>query len=540
MEKTEVKPWEDTLVAHHSFCGHLPKSLSHVVSIYCTARPWKILSKGKDVSGEKGIAPWEAAERATTPEQKAEAIRQLLSYNAADCRLTALAWKRMDADLESERHVYESDKVMAMLCQGMTEVGIGSDETKRAEISLGLRNRKRSLLGRMRQVIGRSDFHPARLNDVRWALFGKFRAPLLKPTKTGLGDTSNDTLEYLKGRNPDSRAGIVADLILRWREAAKIKGTYIDGEHQAHDDGRVHAPWKLGPITGRLAGPLMTLPRYKKDIALQVRSIYIPQKWPTPRLVAQIHDAAIIEAFGRFYYYDLSQAEARLAAYFSGDKNLIAACESDIHTENAKVVFADTPEAIEALGRANEKSPFLDREGKPKKWKAVSIEEGGCKDYRDVAKNVGFCVWYCGSAERAFITLRADGKKATMAMCEELVRRFHYRYTHYYQYVDSNLTYAQRHGHLRTVLLGRICWTGWHPKETFISNYPIQSGIADLHNERLPRIVQELPDCKAPEDLMGLITRIWKEPIRIPHNGLEFVMPIDLKVGEHNWGEGFG
>lgn len=532
-----IPKWEDTLIAHHVFAGHLPKSLAHVVSVYCDARPWKLLA-GKDAGGEKGIGPWEYAEKAP-PAKKKEAIKNLLDYSAADARLTALAWGRMGADLEPELRVYESDKIMALLCQRMTETGIATDEKKRRELSVILRNRKRALLGEMRKLIQTKNFHPARLKDVRWALFTRFKAPLLRPTATGLASTSNETLEYLKGRGADTRAGRMANLILRWREAAKVLSTYVEGEHRAEVDGRVHAPWKLGPVTGRLAGPLMTLPRYGKDPVQQVRGLYIARRYPKPRIVAQVHDAAIIEAFGTFVYYDLSQAEARLAAYFSGDEALIAACEADIHTENAKIVFQDSPEAVEALVRANELPLHVEKNGKALKWKAVSKDKGGCKEYRDIAKNVGFCVWYCGTAERAFITLRAQGFQVTMAACEEIVRRFHATYDRYYDYVAENVQYVRRHGHLRTVFLGRIRWLGWHAKETEISNFPIQSGIADLQNERLPRIEGKLTDCASVEEVKGLVKSTWNEPIEVPHNGKRFVMPTDVKEGV-NWGEAFG
>lgn len=527
---------EDTLIAHHAFAGHLPKSLAHVASVYCDARPWKILA-GKDAGGEKGLSPWEAAEK-YEGYKKEEAIARLLAYNAADCQLTALSWQRMQADLESERAVYESDKIIAGMCQRMTEVGIASDEVKRRELAVALCNRKRSLLGRMRHVAGTSNFHPARLSDVRWVLFGKFKAPLLRPTKTGLAGTSNETLEYLKGRNPDSRAGVMADLILRWRDAAKTLGTYVEGGLQAGKDGRVHAPWKLGPVTGRLAGPLMTLPRYGKDIAQQVRGMYGAKKGYT------------------LAYYDLSQAEARLAAYFSGDENLIAACEKDVHLENAKIIFSGIPEAAEKLDRGGEFSPFIGKNGKPRKWKEVARGDGGCKDYRDIAKNILFCVTYLGKAERAFITLRAGGFQVTMAACEEFVRRFRAKYRRYNAYVAENVEFCSRHGFLRTVFLGRIRWLGWHAKESELSNFPIQSGIADLQNDRLPRIEKRLPrgarlvaqvhdaaimevPIAAVERVRSLIQEVWDEPILVPHNELSFRMPVEIKVGD-NWGEAFG
>ena len=520
---------EDTLIAHHAFASHLPKSLAHVTSVYCDARPWKILA-GKDAGKEKGLAPWERLERGDE-----DAVKNLLDYNAADCRLTALDWQRMQPDLEDERHTYESDKQIAQLCRRMTETGIGFDIAGREELSRHLRARKRGLLAAMRDLTGKKSFHPARQNDVRQALFGRFKAPLLRPTPTGLASTNNETLEWLSGLG--GRAGELADLTLRWRSADKTLGSYVDNvffvEKPGENIGRVHPPWKLGPVTGRLSCWLMTLPRYNKnDWEAHVRALYVADPRSTrAHLVAQIHDAAIFEVEGRFVYYDLSQAELRCAAFFSGDEALIEACKQDVHTENAKVIFEGIADPSKRLARANELSPFLDNNGKAMKWKAVPSKQGGCKDERDIAKNCSFCVTYEGTAERALATLTAAGKKATMASCSELVNRFHMRYKAYYRYIDTNEAFVREHGYLRTVLARRIRWLGQFAPRTEIANTPIQSGIADLHNKRLPVIEARCKGLKKAEDVEKVIAEVWEEPVVVPHNGLSFRMPIDLKRG---------
>lgn len=511
---------EDTLIAHHGFASHLPKSLSHVASVYCTARPWKLLA-GKGATGEKGLAPWELLEKGP------EGIEELLRYNAADAKLTALSWQRMQPDLQAERHTYESDKCTAQLCRRMTETGIGFDVAARQELSSHLRARKRGLLAAMRDYVGKPSFHPVRHNDVRSALFGRFKAPLLRPTPTGLASTNNETLEWLKVQT-SLKASHLADSVLRWRAADKTLGSYVDNVdfiEGRNGLGRVHPPWKLGPVTGRLSCWLMTLPRFGDDWETQVRKLYVADpRSKRCRLVAQVHDAAIFEVEGRLVYFDLSQAEARLAAYFSGDKNLIEACETDIHLANAQVAFGDVAETMKRLLRGNEKSPSGE------KWKKIAAKDGGCKEERDIAKNVGFCVWYEGSADRAFITLQSAGfTKATPGACEEVVRRFHGRYRDYYKYIDRNEEDCHAQGHLRTVLSRRIRWLGWYAPRTEIANFPIQSGIADLQNERLPRIEERCKKLTRVDDVMRVIADVWAEPIRVPHNGLEFVMPVEIK-----------
>ena len=376
-KRPQTTSWEDTLLAHHAVASHLPKSLSHVVSIFCDFEPWKILA-GKGAGEAKGLAPWE------------KDPAELLKYNAQDVVGTALAWQRIQPDLASERHVYESDTRIALMCGRMAQIGIGFDASKQKELSQRLRARKRGLLGEMRRVVGDPSWHPAKLTDVRAALFEQMGAPLLKPTATGLASTNNETLEYLRVLEND--AGKLADRILRWRAAGKTLGSYVDNVPVGRD-GHVHPDWRLGPVTGRLASWIMTLPRYGDDFETQVRAMYVarPKSFcRTARLIAQIHDAAIFEVAGRLVYFDLSQCEARLAAYFSGDKNLIQACELDIHTENAKIIFSDSPDAAKRLARANEKSTFTDNNVNVLKWKNVLHKHGGCKEERDVSKSIGF------------------------------------------------------------------------------------------------------------------------------------------------------
>jgi DNA polymerase-1 len=450
-------------------------------------------------ASEKGIAPWQSGGDALT------------RYNAADVFLTSHLWEALQPDLATERHVYESDKRVALMCMHMRQTGLRVDLELQDQLSRSLKARKAALLGEMRKLVGKKSFSPSRLLDVRWALFQKFGAVSLRPTAKGMPSTSNETLGTL--RVLPTRAGKLADYLLRWRGAGKVKATFVDGP-AIDPSGRVHPGWKLGPVTGRLAcSPysVMNLPRFVDfekggDLESQVRALYIPGK-------------------GRsFVYFDLSQAEARAAAHISGDEKLIEACKKDIHAANAIVVF---PEARELL--------LADPKGKGKR-------------FRDVAKNCGFAVWYKGSAERVFITLRTLGFDVDMSECEALVDKFRAEYRRYYEFVDENLRQCHRVGHLRSWLLGRVRWLGFYAPETEVSNFPVQSFIADLMNTRLPEIEDRLPagahlvaqihdasiievPHRSVERVKKLVADVWARPIKIPSNGLEFTMPIDLKDG---------
>jgi len=500
---------EDTLIAHHAFASHLPAGLDHVVSEYVDASPWKYLSKNRRV-GDKKLASWKADGE------------ELCEYNAKDVVLTALAWKRMQRNLEPERHVYEQDMEVASLCRGMQMTGMRRDEGRVHELSRGLRDRSHELLAKMRRMTRKPTFHPARLDDVREALYGTFKAQRKQITATGLLSTSMSALEEMKVL--DTNAGEMASLILEWRSAMKSKSTFLQ-DSAIGPDRRVHPTWKLGPVTGRLAcvSPnLMNLPRYVKgkdgqvDLTDRIREIYVPESGYV------------------FVYFDLSQAEMRFAAYLSQDEAFMKACEGDVHAGNAKHLFPDAA-----------KQGWLD--GKEAK-------EGKGKRFRDIAKNSGFAVTYMAEPLTVHVKLLEKGfDEVQFTDVCNMVDNIRLAYAGYFEYVEQNVAFCKRFGWLRTAILGRIRHLGRWPKPTEVANFPIQSGIADLMNARLTRMVRKLPrkarlvaqihdaviiECRArdAESVKDLIKETWAKPVRLPQTGVTFPMPIDLKVAER-WSE---
>lgn len=220
-----------------------------------------------------------------------------------------------------------------------------------------------------------------------------------------------------------------------------------------------------------------------------------------------------------------SQAESRFAAHLSGDDTFINACKKDVHAGNAMVLFPDAKAILEE-----------DPKGKGKR-------------FRDIAKTAGFAVAYGSAADSVFAKLRGEGFAVTLDDVEAMLGRLKRSYWKYYAFADANVAYAQRYGHLRSCFLGRIRWTGWHPKPTVIYNYPIQSGVADVMNMRIIALDRRLPKLskiiaymydalvvETPVDesvlVQSLIKEQWEEPIIVPHNGISFVQKIDQKEGE--------
>lgn len=526
----------DTMVAHHTYASHLPQRLAQLVSEYCDSGPWKI-KFGKDGADEKGSLPVVLAQE--------ERWEELTRYNAADARLTAKVWKRLQHDLKPEMNVYEADLELNRLCRNMGVVGIGVDHNRKRELSILLRKRMSDLKKEMIAMVGDPNFSPRKHADVRRVLYSQFRARYSTITKTGKPSTANAALEAMASL--DTPAGRFAKLMIQFRVVDKIRSTYIGGSYiswtdekgEKHESGkkmnfdnefiyastsRAHYNWKALTVSGRLNSRIMSAPKWNKyDLAARVREIYVPRPGC------------------KFVYFDVSQAEMRLAAYLSGDPVFIAACGGDVHAANAKMLF---PEIA--------KKGWLDGDAKKDPQRG--------KPFRDLVKNVGFAVSYVAEADKIFAMLNSSrfdpgGNELYPAVSFQAARlihaRLHAAYRLYYKWVDANLEEVKRVGYMRS-LKGRKRVFGWRaPKVTEIANYPIQAGLADIMNERMIRLEKLLPEgaryvaqlhdavyteCPAEEvdNLKRTIQSIWNEPVRM--KGGDCVFPIDLKSADR-WAE---
>jgi len=156
-------------------------------------------------------------------------------------------------------------------------------------------------------------------------LFDELGLPVVKRTKTGYS-TDIEVLEKLSGSHP------VIDMLVEYRQIAKLKSTYIDGLLDKIDprDRRIHTRFsQTGTATGRLSSNdpnLQNIP-VRQEIGRQIRQAF----------VAADADHILVDA-------DYSQIELRVLAHISGDPAFIRAFTEgeDIHTRTASEVF-DVP-----------------------------------------------------------------------------------------------------------------------------------------------------------------------------------------------------
>ncbi len=169
-------------------------------------------------------------------------------------------------------------------------------------------------------------------------LFEKMRMPYGKKTKTGYS-TSAEVLEKLRFEDP------IVELILEYRQLAKLKSTYADGldSYIGEKDGRIHTTFNQNiTATGRLSSTepnLQNIP-IRMELGRQIRKVFVPE------------DGYV------FLDADYSQIELRVLAHMSGDERLIEAYRenADIHRTTAALVFHTPYEEVTELQRRNAKA----------------------------------------------------------------------------------------------------------------------------------------------------------------------------------------
>jgi DNA polymerase I len=167
--------------------------------------------------------------------------------------------------------------------------------------------------------------------QLRMILYEKLKLTPSKRTKTGYS-TDADTLEKLRDHHP------IVDALLRYREMAKLKSTYLDALPPlvSPQTGRVHTTFnQVAAATGRLSSVnpnLQNIP-VRGELGRKIRKAFVPGAPDQILLVG-----------------DYSQIELRVLAHLSGDEALSEAfaSDADIHAATAGKVFGLPPEQVDA------------------------------------------------------------------------------------------------------------------------------------------------------------------------------------------------
>ncbi len=326
---TEVSgPFFDTMLAHILIAPdqkHTMDALSENLLGYSPIQLVDLFEESQDdddlfSAAEKKKAKKGELDPSRIPEDK------LAEYAAEDADVTFQLYQTLLPSLKEQLMVSVFENIESPLLPVLVEMeaeGITVDQKILDEVGSELSQRISQLSADIESAAGRS-FNlksPKQLGEI---LFGEMKlVEKPKKTKTGQFKTDEQTLSSLAGEHP-----IIAN-ILSYREATKLKSTYVDAlpDHRAVHSGRIHTHLhQLIAATGRLASSepnLQNIP-IRSDLGRELRRAFVPRGKEFTLMAV-----------------DYSQVELRVMAALSGDPAMIDAfCdEEDIHTTTAAKVF---------------------------------------------------------------------------------------------------------------------------------------------------------------------------------------------------------
>ncbi len=246
-------------------------------------------------------------------------------YAAEDAHMTYLLYFKLKEDnvfKEIEKVFTDIEIPLVPILADMEYTGVLIDKKFLEKLSRELDKKLEKIQQKIYKLV-KCEFNILSPKQLKEVLFDKLEIPThnLSKTKTGISTAASE-LEKLKGLHP------VIDLILEYREIAKLKNTYTDSLPKLINPktGRVHTSFNQTiTSTGRLSSSnpnLQNIP-IRTPLGAKIRNAFVADK-----------NSVIISA-------DYSQVELRVVASLSNDKNMIDAFRQnqDIHTLTAAQIY---------------------------------------------------------------------------------------------------------------------------------------------------------------------------------------------------------
>jgi DNA polymerase-1 len=346
--------------------------------------------------------------------------------------------------------VYEQiDLPLAPVLAAMEETGVLIDTAALSNLSKRLDSEIEQLATQVYELAGRT-FNINSPQQLGKVLFEDLNLPA--PFKYGKGKTISTAADVLEGLALNFP---IAQLVLDYRQLAKLKGTYVDALPLLirPSTGRLHTTFnQAGAATGRLSSSnpnLQNIP-IRTEAGREIRAAFIPDEgWD------------LITA-------DYSQIELRLLAHMSKDAVLVDAFTKgeDIHTRTAAEVFHVDPLMINA-------------------------------EMRRGAKAVNFGIVYGQTPFGLAQQLGIDRKEA-----ELYIRRYFERYAGVREFIDRTIEQVRQSGVAKTLLGRRRPIPDMHSRnpnargfaERTAVNTPLQGTAADLIKLAMIRIHRRLQE----------------------------------------------
>jgi len=375
-------------------------------------------------------------------------LETLAEYAAEDADVTWQIAEKLRPLLEGQEKVcHEIECPLLPVLVRMEMEGIAIDPAALVEIGGQLQERINELSVSIAKHAGRP-FNlnsPKQLGEILFNELGL--ADKAKKTKTGQFKTDEATLASLAGKHP------MIDEILEYREATKLKGTYLDAlpAHIVKETGRIHTQFhQLVAATGRLASTdpnLQNIP-IRTAMGRQIRKAFVPREGFT------------------LLSCDYSQIELRVMAALAADASMTEAFREnrDIHTATAAKV-----------------------------WGVAEAEV--TREQRSGAKMVNFGIIYGISAFGLSQRLNIPRGEAA-----EIINNYFSQYPAIREFMDRTINEARESGYVET-LTGRRRYfpdlksgnqTIRGNAERAAINTPIQGSSADMIKLAMIRIDQLL------------------------------------------------
>ncbi len=434
-------------------------------------------------------------------------VKQAADYACADADLTGQLTELLSTELHQQglwQLFSEVEMPLVPVLLTMERNGVALDIELMREMSHRLGEQLLHLETEIYNNIGHR-FNINSPQQLSFILFEELKLPPARKTKGGYS-TGASVLEELRGTHP------VIELILEYRQLAKLKSTYIDTLPNLINPktGRVHTSFnQTKTATGRLSSSepnLQNIP-IRGKAAKEIRQAFIAP--PNSCLLAG----------------DYSQIDLRALAHLSQDSSLLDAFQrdEDIHTTTAAQLFGVD---------ASKVTPGM----------------------RRLAKTVNFGVIY-GMSDYGL-------EQATELSREEaaqFIASYFGKYPGVKQYLESTKEQARKSGYVQT-LLGRKRFIPEinspnrqvrEAAERMAINMPVQGTSADiikvaminLHREMNERqlksrlllqvhdeLVFEVPE-EEMETMRQLVPQIMSTALT-----LSVPLKVDIKTG-NNWGE---
>jgi DNA polymerase-1 len=440
-------------------------------------------------------------------------VKEATRYSAEDADVTLRLHQLLKPKLaaEGKLSVYETlERPLVPVLMEMEKNGIMID----ADLLRRLSNDFAGAMAKMEKDIHKlagGEFNigsPKQLGDI---LFGKFKLPGGRKTKTGAWSTDADILEEVAAQGHE-----IAKKVLDWRTLSKLRGTYTDAlpTYINPQTGRVHTSYAMASTsTGRLSS---------NDPNLQ----NIPIRTEEGR---KIRTAFIAPKGSKLVSADYSQIELRLLAHIADIPALRKAFSdgTDIHAMTASEIF-----------------------GVPVKGMPPEI--------RRRAKAINFGIIYGISAFGL-----ANQLGIARGEADDYIKKYFQRFPGIRDYMETTKQFARDNGYVETLFGRRV-----HIREIKSTNQgmrggaeraainaPIQGTAADINRRAMIRVpealakkklkakmllqvhdelVFETPDSEA--DKLIATVRGVMEKSALPVLDLKVPLVVDARAAQ-NWDE---